>query len=517
MTDNNQNLLFLLHEFFISSPLNLLPLITLILISTKWLFSSSKSTTQNLPPSPPKLPILGNLHQLGTHPHRTLRALARKHGPLMLLRLGSSPTVVASSADSAREIMKTHDLVFANRPYSSIQNRLLYNYKDLSQAPYGEYWRQMRSICVLRLLSPKRVEQFRPIREQEAVLLVKKIESLAQTTSLCGFDLGEMLSAVTNDVVCRVAFGRKYGEGEKGKEFKKLLEDFGAALGTVNVADFIPWLGWVNRFNGVNEMVESVFARFDKFLDEVVEDHKGRIGLVEGKSEDEKDLVDVLLQIQRESAIDGDTVKAIVLDMFAAGSDTSYTALEWTMTEILKNPRVMKKLQQEIRTITGNNKRNVIEDDIKQMPYLKAVLKESFRLHSPIPLLVPRESTRDVTVQGYDIPAKTRVIINAWAIARDTKNWDDPDEFRPERFLDSPIDYKGQDFELIPFGAGRRGCPGVGFATASIEITLASLMNGFDWSLPGGKKSEDLDADEAPGLAVHRKNPLVVVATPWAP
>ncbi|CAN1335104.1 Cytochrome P450 736A117 [Linum perenne] len=508
----------LLQDFFFSNPLPLLPILILtLIITTKRLFSSSKSTSSNLPPSPWKLPILGNLHQLGTHPHRTLQSLAQKHGPLMLLHLGSSPTLVASSASSAKQIMKTHDLVFANRPYSSIQNRLLYNYKDLSQAPYGEYWRQLRSICVLRLLSAKRVESFRSIREQEAELLVEKIG----TMGLLGFDLGEMLAAVTNNVVCRVAFGRKYGEGNKGKEFKKLLEDFGAALGIVNVGDFVPWLGWINRFNGVNEMVERVFWEFDKFLDEVVEDHRCGIGSIEEKSEDEKDLVDVLLQMQRESespdsAIDGDSIKAILLDMFAAGSDTSYTALEWTMTEILRNPSVMKKLQQEIRTITGNN-RNVTEDDIKQMTYLKAVIKESFRLHPPIPILVPRESTRDVTVQGYDVAAKTRVLINAWAIGRDPKNWDEPEEFRPERFLNSSIDFKGQDFELIPFGAGRRGCPGISFATASIEITLACLLQRFDWSLPGGRKAEDLDADEAPGLAVHRKTPLVVVATPWAP
>ncbi|CAI0451606.1 unnamed protein product [Linum tenue] len=505
--------------FFFSHPLQLASLLLFLFLSAKFLLLlSNKESNSNSPPSPWKLPILGNLHQLGTHPHRTLRSLSLSHGPLFLLRLGSAPTLVASSPESAKQIMKTHDLAFSNRPYSAISNRLLYNYKDLSQTPYSAYWRQMRAICVTRLLSARRVDSFRHIREQEAALLVATIEEGASHGTL--LDLGELISRMTNDVVCRVAFGRKYGddddgEEEGGRKFKLMLEEFGAVLGTVNVADFIPWLGWVNRFNGLDRRVEKVFAEFDEFLDRVVEEKSE-----EEEEEEEKDIVDVLLQIQREtpdSAVDRDTIKAIVLDMFAAGSDTTYTALEWTMTEILRHPRVMEKLQQEIRVILGDE-RNVREEVIERMDYLKAVIKESFRLHPPIPLLVPRESTQDVKVQGYDVPEKTRVIVNAWAIGRDSKRWgDDAEEFRPERFLNSKVDFKGQDFELIPFGAGRRGCPGISFATASMEITLVSMLHRFDWSVPGGEEGGGLDADEAPGLAVHRRTPLLAVPTLYSP
>ncbi|CAN1245188.1 Cytochrome P450 736A117, partial [Linum grandiflorum] len=482
--DQNENLVII----FSNHPLHLLLLILTLVIFTKWLTSSKPL---NSPPSPPKLPIIGNLHQLHAtdQPHRTLRSMAQKHGPLMLLHLGSFPTLVVSSVDAAQEILMAHDLVFSNRPYSGIMNRLLYNSRDLALAPYGEYWRQLRSVCVLHLLNQRRVGSFRSIREQEARLLVAKIEDRIGNR----FDLSEMLAEITYDVVCRVALGSKYGEG---KEFKKLMVDFADAAATVNLSDFFSWLSWINRFNGLNRRVDQIFSRLDEFLDQVVEDHKSMIGS-DHKSEDDddgddKDLVDVLLQIQRESSdssIDQDTIKAIVLDMFAAGMDTTSTALEWTMTEILKNPRVMNKLQ-----------------------YEKAVLKESLRLHLPFPLLTPRESSRDVRVLGYDVPAKTRVIINAWAIARDPMIWEEPEEFRPERFLESSIDFRGRDFELIPFGAGRRGCPGVSFATAAIEITVASLLHKFDWS------AEGLEADEATGVSsVHKKTPLVVVATPWAP
>lgn len=199
--------------------------------------------------------------------------------------------------------------------------------------------------------------------------------------------------------------------------------------------------------------------------------------------------------------------------MFAAGTDTTHTALEWTMTELLKHPEAMKKAQDEIRRIAGS-KNGVTQDDVEKTPYLKAVIKESLRLHPPIPMLIPRESTEDVKVQGYDILAKTRVIINAWAIGRDPSSWEKPEEFRPERFLESSIDFKGNDFQFIPFGAGRRGCPGTAFASSLIEITLASLLHKFNWALPGGAKPEDLDIAEAPGLAIHRKFPLVVIANP---
>ncbi|GAV70291.1 p450 domain-containing protein [Cephalotus follicularis] len=233
--------------------------------------------------------------------------------------------------------------------------------------------------------------------------------------------------------------------------------------------------------------------------------------------EDQMDFVDVLLEIKENRLINGismgrENLKAIILDMFAAGAETTYAALEWTMAEIIRHPQVMKEAQKEIRNITGN-KPHVSEEDVEKMHILKAVIKESFRLHPPIPLLVPRESTEDVRVQGFDVLAKTRVIINAWAIGRDPVWWDDPEEFRPERFLDSSIDYKGQDFQLIPFGSGRRGCPGATFTVATNEIDLANLLHKFNWSLPRGAKPEDLDVTESTGLSVRTKFPLVVSAT----
>ena len=190
--------------------------------------------------------------------------------------------------------------------------------------------------------------------------------------------------------------------------------------------------------------------------------------------------------------------------MFAAGTDTTYTVLDWTMTELLRHPKAMEQLRKEVRTIVGN-KADITEDDLDNMPYLKAVFKETLRLHPPAPLLVPRLARQDVKIKGYDILSGFQVFVNAWAIARDPSTWGDPDEFRPERFLDTTVDYKGHDFGLIPFGAGRRGCPGIAFAMAVNEIALANVVCKFDWSLP----SSDLDMTETIGLTTHRKFPLM--------
>ena len=203
--------------------------------------------------------------------------------------------------------------------------------------------------------------------------------------------------------------------------------------------------------------------------------------------------------------------------MFAAGSDTTYTVLEWAMTELLRHPQVMRQLQNEVRGI-AQDKLLITEDDLDKMQYLKAVIKETLRVHPPVPLLLPRESTRDTKIMGYDIAAGTQVLTNVWAIGRDPTLWDEAEEFRPERFLNSSIDFRGQDFELIPFGAGRRGCPGILFAAMAIEIVLANIVHRFDWKVGGGGGDgwKDLDTTESTGLTVHRKVPLLAVAVPWS-
>ncbi|KAL5657966.1 hypothetical protein ACJX0J_031129, partial [Zea mays] len=212
-------------------------------------------------------------------------------------------------------------------------------------------------------------------------------------------------------------------------------------------------------------------------------------------------------------------------DMIAAATDTTAVTLEWAMAELARNPRVMAKLQDEIARVAGGNFEQLTDlgdAELNKMVYLRAVVKEVFRLHPPVPLLLPRESMAAAGVQGgrYEIPAKTALLVNAWAIGRDPAAWDAPEEFRPERFLAGSearaVDVRGTDYQLLPFGTGRRICPGISFALAALELALASLLRHFDWELPSGTHSADMDMLEAPGLSTPPRVPLVLVPK-WKP
>nr|AQY76217.1 cytochrome P450 [Thapsia garganica] len=497
----------LLHPFVLS----LIPL-ALAIFLVKRLFATS-ARHQKLPPSPWKLPVIGHLHKLGKYPHRSLQKLARKHGPLMLLRLGSVPTLIVSSAEAAQEVMKTHDLAFADRHRSKLNEKLFYNFKDVASAPYGEYWRQMRSICVNQLLSSRRVYDTRKVRENETALLVKKIAESSPSV----VDLSDLLMAYTNDIVSMSALGQKFSEGESGRQFRRLLKEFVSVLGEFDVGTYIPQLAWFSSVFGFYSKVDAVAKEFDEFLERIVDKHVNSSEKVEGA----EDFVDVLLEIYKDESITGfsidrESIKAIIVDVFVAGTDSTYTVLEWAMVELLRHPAVMKKVQNELRLIGRNKSAILAQDDYEKMPYLKAVIKETLRIHPPLPLLFPHEARYNVNVMGYDIVAGTVVIINAYAIGREPALWNEPDEFRPERFLNSTIDYRGQDFQLIPFGAGRRSCPGISFAMVTTELVLANLLHNFDWELPNGTKGKDLDMTETTGTVIHKKEPLLAVAIPYS-
>ncbi|XP_058193830.1 cytochrome P450 71AP13-like [Rhododendron vialii] len=497
----------LLPSFIFASTLLVVVILILKLLSKE----KSRTRNLNLPPSPPKLPIIGNLHQLGGMPHLSLRRLTDKFGPIVHLQLGEIPTVVVSSAKLAKEVMKTHDLALSSRPQIFSAKHLFYDCTDVAFSPYGAYWRHIRKICILELLSAKRVQSYSFVREEEVARLVHRIAESCPDAA----DLTKLLGQYANDVLCRVALGRDFTEGGDYDRhgFQKMLEEYQVLLGGFSVGDFFPSMEFIHTLTGMKSRLQNTFRRFDRFFDEVIEEHLNP----EREKEEHKDLVDVLLEIQEkgdsEMTLTMDNVKAIILDMFAAGTDTTFITLDWGMTELIMNPKVMKTAQAEVRSVVGERK-TLLETDLPQLHYLKAVVKEIFRLHPPAPVLVPRESMEEVTIDGYNIPAKTRFFVNAWAIGRDPESWENPEVFEPDRFMGSAIDFKGQDFELIPFGAGRRSCPAITFGTATVELALAQLLHSFDWELPPGIQTSDLDMTEVFGITMHRVSHLVVVAKP---
>ncbi|CDP14744.1 unnamed protein product [Coffea canephora] len=236
-------------------------------------------------------------------------------------------------------------------------------------------------------------------------------------------------------------------------------------------------------------------------------------------SQSKEDLVDVLLNIQKrgdfEPQLADTSIRAVILDIFSAGSETSSTAMEWAISEMIKNPEIMKRAQQEVRNFY-NDKGNVDESRLHELKYLHAIIKETLRLHPSAPLLLPRECGQECKINGYDIPAKAQIIVNAWAIGRDSNYWSEAEKFNPSRFLDSEIDYKGNNFEYIPFGAGRRICPGISFSQAVIELVLAQLLFHFDWKLPGDLKPEEFDMAEKLGRTIRPQNDLLLIPIPYS-
>lgn len=499
--------------------ISLFSLVPFVFFILRWLYAPSIINPQKkLPPSPPKLPIIGHIHKLGLLPHRSLHSLSQKHGPIMLLHFGSKPVLVVSSDDGAREIMKTHDLVFANRPKSGVVKAILRGKKDIAFSDYDEYWRQMRSICVVQLLSNKMVESFRNIREEETSEMIEKImqsSTYSSSPSPRMVNLSEMFVTLTNDVVFRATLGRKYSDGK----IVEMILGFADLIGVFNIADYIPWLSWVNHFNGLNAKVDKVAKEFHEFMDTVFQDrHKSYKEGDASKQTTASNFLDILLQIRRDNTsstqlLEDDAIKAIIIDMFAGGTDTTHTLMDWVMVELLRHPKTMQKLQTEVRKVV-QGKLQVTEDDLQSMLYLKAVIKETLRLRCPVPLLVPHESAQDRKVMGYNISAGTQAIINGWAIGRNPESWLNPEEFQPERFLNSEIDFQGFHFQFIPFGAGRRGCPGTNFAIVLNELALAKLMHKFDFALPNGAKPEDMEMEERAGINIKRKAPLLVIASP---
>ncbi|KAL2339267.1 hypothetical protein Fmac_013713 [Flemingia macrophylla] len=484
-----------------------------------WLAKNYKQKgLHKLPPGPWKLPIIGNLHQLAARsslPHRALSELSQKYGPLMHLQLGEISAVIVSSPNMAMQIMKTHDLAFAQRPKFLSSEILVYGSADIAFAPYGDYWRQMRKICMLELLSAKKVQSFSHDREEEVNKLVEIIHSSAGAP----IDLTTVIDFFISTFASRAVFGNITEDLE---EFLLLVKQVIEVADGFDLADMFPSFKPVHLITGLKAKLNKMHQKIDKILEKIIKETKEkRRSAKEGMGEEKNEnLVEVLLRVQQSSNLDTpitiNNIKAVIWDIFAAGTDTSAKVIEWAMSEMMRNPRVREKAQTEIREKL-RGKETIQESNLGELSYLKAVIRETMRLHPPLPLLLPRECIEACKINGYDVPTKTKVIVNVWEIGRDPGHWHDAERFIPERFVGTSIDFKGTDFEYIPFGAGRRMCPGSSFGIASVELALAKLLYHFNWELPQRIKPEEFDIDEGFGAVVGRKNNLRLIPIPYNP
>lgn len=445
----------------------------------------------------------------GELPHRNLHRLAQKHGPIMFLRLGLAPAIVVSSPQAAEQFLKAHDLVFAGRPPLEAAKHISFEQKSLTMAPYGSYWRNIRKMCTLELLSSHKINSFKSMRKEELGLFIKFIQEAAR--DCVAVDLSAKVSSLSADMSCRMVLGKKYMDKEFDERgFKAVIQE-GMELGaTPNLGDYIPLIAPLD-LQGLTRRMKAVGKIFDDFFEKIIDEH------VHSKDENKtKDFVDVMLSFmgseESEYRIERPNIKAIILDMLIGSMDTSATVIEWVLSELMKNPQEMKKVQKELEDVVGME-RMVEESDLDSLEYMYMVLKETFRLHPIVPLLLPHEAIEDCTVNGFHIPKKSRVMINVWAIGRDPSVWTDAEKFDPGRFVERNIDVRGHDFQLIPFGSGRRGCPGMQLGLTLVRLVVAQIVHCFDWELPDKMLPSELDMTEEFGVTTSRAKHLLAIPT----
>ncbi|XVF49972.1 hypothetical protein PTKIN_Ptkin04bG0059100 [Pterospermum kingtungense] len=478
--------------------------------------SSILRKRHRLPPGPKPWPIIGNLPHMGPMPHHNLADLAKVYGPLMHLRLGFVDVIVAASASVATQFLKVNDSNFSSRPPNAGAKYVAYNYQDLVFAPYGPRWRMLRKISSVHLFSGKALDDFRPIREEEIRVLVRALAS-AKTK----VNLGQLLNVCTVNALARVMLGQRvFGDGSGGAdpqadEFKSMVVELMQLAGVFNIGDFIPALEWLD-LQGVQGKMKKLHKRFDRFLGGILEEHK-----LKASSGKHKDLLTTLISLEDADGEGGkltDTeIKALLLNMFTAGTDTSASTVEWAMAELIRHPKIMAQVRKELDSVVGRD-RLVSDLDLPHLTYFQAVIKETFRLHPSTPLSLPRMAAESCDINGYHVPKGATLLVNVWAISRDPNAWKDPLEFRPERFLpggERPnADVRGNDFEVIPFGAGRRICAGMSLGLRMVQLLTATLAHAFDWELADGMMPEKLNMDEAFGLTLQRAVPLLVHPRP---
>ncbi|XP_050376951.1 cytochrome P450 CYP736A12-like [Argentina anserina] len=489
--------------------------ILLALLTCLWSLISTLSKPK-LPPGPRPLPIIGNLHKLGKLPHRSLQHLAKEYGDIMSIRLGNVPAIVVSSPIAAELFLKTHDTNFTSRPKIQATEYLSYGSKGMIFSQYGPYWRHMRKVCTLQLFCPAKLEAFAPLRKEELGGLVRKLKKASKEGEVV--DVSEQIGAMNEDITYRMVLGCTRDDRF---DLKAIVEEALLLEGAFNIADFVPFLAALD-IQGLTKRLKIVSKQIDQLLEKIVDDHEQVARTKTGKQDWHKDFVDVLLSLMNKPLnpndeqvhyLDRENVKAILLELIIGALHTSASAIIWTLAELLRHPRIMKNLQEELQNVVGMN-RTVEEYDLPKMDYLSMVVKESFRLYPSGALLLPRESNDDITINGYDIPKKSRIIVNAWSIGRDPNVWsENVEEFYPERFVNSNIDLRGRDFELMPFGSGRRGCPGMQSGLTTVWLVVAQLVHCFNWELPDGLLPQDIDMSEEFGLAISKAKHLLAKPT----
>ncbi|XP_020223845.1 xanthotoxin 5-hydroxylase CYP82C4 [Cajanus cajan] len=512
---------------FLSQPTIIVIAISIVLLYTTW---RKKSTSQKLkglqPPEPSRaLPLIGHLHLLGSQTPlaRIFGSLADKHGPIFQIRLGAYPALVISNQEAIKECFTTNDKVLASRPKSSHGVHLGYNFAGFGFAPYGRYWIKLRKLTMLELLSARRLELLRHVYESEVDTLIRDLGMYVPDNTAVKVTISQWLERLTFNMITKMIAGKRYFsylqdvDDVEAHGIVKLIKEFMHISGEFVPSDLIPLLGWFGVHGQVLKSMKRIAKDLDTLVGGWVEEHKKSDPLT-NKSWEKHDFIDVMLSVIEDDPVSGHTrdtiIKANVMNLMLAGSDTTSTTMTWILAMLMKNPEALKRAQEEVEHHVGRDRR-VEAQDIKNLVYLQAIVKETLRLYPPGPLLVPHEAMEDCHIQGYSVPKGTRVFANVWKLHRDPRLWSEAEKFSPERFMNEngEVD-EGHNFEYLPFGSGRRACPGSTFATQVSLVTLARLLQAFDLAEP---VDEPVDLKEGLGITLPKMTPLKILITPRLP
>ncbi|CAN6927653.1 unnamed protein product [Brassica oleracea] len=483
-------------------------------------FFFKKQKDYNLPPSPPSLPVIGHLHHLLSVPsHKSFQKVSSKYGPLLHLRAFNIPIVLVSSGSMAHEVLRTNGLNFAtrDREVPIMEKSLLFGSFGFISAPYGDYWKFMKKLLVTKLLGSHSLERTRLIRGEElktfrAMLFDKAAKSEA-------VDVGEEMMKLTNNSICRMIMGRKCSE-EDG-EAEKIRSLVTKSLGLVRKFLIASTVGRLLKKVGISlfeKEIMEVSERYDELLEKIIKEHEEN-----PNQKEDRDMMDVLLGVcaddNAEFKISRNQIKALFVELLLGGTDTSAQTTQWIMAELINHPEILKTLREEIESVVGKT-RLVQETDLSNLPYLQAVVKEGLRLHPHSPILV-RTATGGCKIGEFYIPQNTTMIINSYAVMRDPDSWEEPDEFQPERFMVSPSKGKEEMREqlalnYLPFGSGRRGCPGTNLGYIFIGVAVGTMVQCFEWNVNGNNVNMEETGDMTLRMAHPLKCTLVARVDPSA-
>ncbi|KAK9109024.1 hypothetical protein Sjap_017084 [Stephania japonica] len=527
----------LLSLTFINGAGTTIILITTLLLLLLTLHHLQKTPKTNKAKQPPTAsgawPIMGHLHKLRGPdlPHRVLASMADRYGPIFTIKLGPTTALVISNRAVAKKCFTTNDLTFSSRPTTVATKLMCYNNTMFGFAPYGPYWREVRKVVMVELLSTRRLELLKHIWASEINVSVKDLVGYWSRKACNGsngdvvVEMSDWFGQLTLNIGLRLVVGKSCDDmgSVESERCLSAMREYPELLGRFLLEDALPWLGRFDVHGNQREMRRAARV-LDEIIDGWLDEHKRNRGLSGGgDGHIDQDFMDLMLSVldqDQDSSLrdhDADMInKSTCLNLILGMTDTTMVTLTWAISLLLNNRPALKKVQEELKAQVGND-RHVDESDVKNLVYLQAVIKEVLRLYPPEPLSGPRETLQDCEVAGYHVPRGTRLIVNLWKIHRDPSTWEDPMEFRPERFLmkHRHVDVWGQQhFEFMPFGSGRRSCPGVSFEVQVLPLILARLIHSFEMTTRG---NAPVDMSERPGLVISKASPLEVVISPRLP